>query len=332
MEYITLPDSDLKVTRLAFGAWPIAGGFNWGPQDEKDSRATLRAAYDEGINFFDTAKGYGAGKSEELITKELGDVRNKIVLATKASPNELTYNELKEACHLRLKALKTDYLDLFQVHWPNWEVPLEETIEGMEELKKEGKIRTYGVSNFGKNDLSEAIAKGAKLSGNQLPYNLLWRAIEFDTIPECQKHSIPVICYMPIMQGLLAGKFQNADEVPEDRARTRHFSKNRGQVRHSEEGCEELTFKTIDQLRKVADDIGESMADMSMAWLLAQPAVGSILVGARNVNQVKRNIHAVNVNLTQDTIKKLKEITEPLKEKLGNNPDMWQSEENSRFR
>ena len=332
MDYIKLPHTDFEVTRLAFGAWPIAGGFNWGPQDEKDSRATLRAAYDEGINFFDTAKGYGAGKSEELISKELGDVRHKIFIASKVSPNELAYPDIKEACHDRLRSLKTDYIDLMQIHWPNWEVPIEETIHGLEEMKVEGKIRSYGVSNFGKKDLSDALMIDAPIAGNQLPYNLLWRAIEYDVIPLCEKHQVPVLCYMPIMQGMLAGKFTHADQVPEDRARTRHFSPKRDQIRHHEQGCEELTFDTIKKLKQVADEIEVPMADMSMSWLLAQPAVGCLLVGARNVDQVKRNLNALNVHLDEDIRQKLIEITAPLKEKLGNNPDLWQSGENSRYR
>jgi myo-inositol catabolism protein IolS len=332
MDYILLPHTDFKVARLAFGAWPIVGGFNWGPQDEKDSRATLRAAYDAGINFFDTAKMYGNGKSEELLSRELSDVRDKIFIAHKVSPDELAYPDIKEACHDRLKMLNTDYIDLLQIHWPNWDVPIEEAIRGLEELKDEGKIRAYGVSNFGTEDLNNAIAAGARLSGNQLPYNLLWRAIEFEIVPDCEKHNVPVLCYMPILQGLLTGKFSSADEVPEDRARTRHFSPKRPLIRHQEQGQEELTFETIHKLKHFAGELSVSLSDLSMAWLLAQPVVGCILVGARNVEQITRNVNAVNVKLTEDDVKKLNEITDPLKQAFGKNPDMWQSEENSRYR
>jgi myo-inositol catabolism protein IolS len=332
MDYILLPHTDFKVARLAFGAWPIVGGFNWGPQDDKDSRATLRAAFDEGINFFDTAKLYGNGKSEELISKELGDVRDKIFIAHKVSSEELTYSDIKEACHDRLKTLRTDFIDLLQIHWPNWSIPIEESIRGLEELKKEGKIRAYGVSNFGKNDFNDAIAAGAKLSSNQLPYNLLWRAIEFEIVPDCEKHNVPVLCYMPILQGLLTGKFANADEVPEDRARTRHFSPQRPLIRHKEQGCEELTFDTINALKRYANELGISLGEMSMAWLMAQQVVACILVGARNAEQIKRNVKAMDVKLTESDIQRLNEITTPLKNAFGNNPDMWQSGDESRFR
>jgi myo-inositol catabolism protein IolS len=332
MEYIKLPNSELKVSRIAFGAWPIVGGFNWGPQDDKDSKAALRAAFEEGINFFDTAEAYGNGKSEELIAEVLYPYRDKIVIATKVSPQSFKYIDLKNSCENRLKILKTDYVDMLQLHWPNREVPVQETILALEDLKKEGKILSYGLSNFGKEDLKKAISGGAKPASNQLPYNLIWRAIEFDILPACISYNIPVLCYMPIMQGLLAGKFNTADEVPEDRARTRHFSSSRPQTRHQESGFEKETFDTIDKIRSLAGQINIPMADLSMGWLLAQEGVASIIVGARNEVQVKRNIRAMNISLSEEIRQELKEITDPLKEKLGNNADMWQGPDDSRIR
>ncbi|CAN5349437.1 aldo/keto reductase [soil metagenome] len=332
MEYIKLPNSDLKVSRIAFGAWPIVGGFNWGPQDDKDSKAALSAAFEAGINFFDTAEAYGDGKSEKLIAEVLNAWRDKIIIATKVSPQSFKYEDLKNACENRLKLLKTEYVDMLQLHWPNKQVPVQETIQALEDLKSEGKILSYGLSNFGKNDLEEAMTSGARPASNQLPYNLIWRAVEFEIIPACQKYNIPLLCYMPIMQGMLAGKFKNADEVPEDRARTRHFSSKRPQTRHKEAGLEEETFDTLDKIRLLAEEINVSMADLSMAWLLAQPGVASIIVGARNENQVKRNVKAIHTSLSPGVIQKLNEITEPLKEKLGKNADMWQGSDESRIK
>jgi aryl-alcohol dehydrogenase-like predicted oxidoreductase len=176
------------------------------------------------------------------------------------------------------------------------------------------------------------MANGAKPASNQLPYNLTWRAVEYEIIPACRKYDIPVLCYMPIMQGLLAGKFKTADEVPEDRARTRHFSSKRSQTRHNEMGLEKETFDTIDKIREIADELNISMADLSMAWLLAQPGVASIIVGARNESQVKRNVQSIKISLSSEIINKLNQITAPLKEKLGSNADMWQGSEDSRIR
>ena len=326
MQYIKLPNTTLEVSRVAFGGWAIVGGFNWGLQDEKDSLEAIQTAFDQGINFFDTAEGYGNGQSEELLYKAIGQHRQQTIIATKISPADFAYQDAKEACERRLKALHSDYVDILQLHWPNPDIPIEETIKALEELKTEGKIRHYGVSNFGVRDLGEFLTHSTNVISNQLPYNLIWRAIEFEILPLCVEKNIPVLCYSPIMQGLLAGKFSSAAEVPDDRARTRHFSHTRSQTRHQEEGCEDLTFETLDKIRKIAEKAGYPMSDLSLAWLLAQKGVGAVIVGGRNGKQVQRNVKAADVALTEETIHALNQATEPLKQKLGKNTDMWQTD------
>jgi len=326
MQTIKLPHSELTVTRITFGAWAIVGGFNWGHQEEKDSLAALREAYDQGITFFDTAQAYGDGASERMIYKALGDIYDKIVIATKIVPDDFHYEAVKKACEARIQALKSDHLDLLQLHWPNPEVPVEETMRALVDLKQEGKVRAFGVSNFGKQDMTEALEVTKEISSNQLPYNLLWRAVEFDIAPLCEKHQIPILSYSSIMQGLLAGKFNGPAEVPDDRARSRHFSSERSQARHSESGQEDLTFKTISQIQQIAEREDIPMTHLSMAWLLAQSSVGSIIVGARNPQQVKDNVYAMEVTLSDQLVTELNEVTHPLKEALGNNADMWQSD------
>ncbi len=326
MQTITLPHSDLTITRMTFGAWAIVGGFNWGHQEEKDSLDALREAYDQGITFFNTAQAYGDGASERMIHQALGDVYDKIVIATKIVPDNFQYEAVKKACEARIKALKADHLDLLQLHWPNPDVPVEETMRALVDLKQEGKIRAFGVSNFGKQDLTEALQVTQEISSNQLPYNLLWRAIEFTILPLCEKHQIPVLSYSSIMQGLLAGKFSNPEEIPDDRTRSRHFSSNRSQARHNEAGQETLTFEAIAKIKQIAEREGIPMARLSMAWLLAQPGMGSIIVGARNPQQVKDNVAAMQVSLSDQLVQELSEVTGPLKNALGSNADMWQSD------
>lgn len=326
MQTITLPHSDLAITRMTFGAWAIVGGFNWGHQEEKDSLDALREAYEQGINFFDTAQMYGDGASERLIHRALGDVYDKIIIATKIVPDDFRYDDVKKACEARIKALQSDHLDLLQLHWPNHDIPVEETMRALLDLKKEGKIRAFGVSNFGQQDLTEALQATEEISSNQLPYNLLWRAIEFEILPTCRKHNVPVLSYSSIMQGLLAGKFKSPKEVPDDRARSRHFSSQRTQARHSEAGQEVKTFEAIARIHQLANREGILMAQLSMAWLLAQPGMGSIIVGARNPQQVKDNVAAMKVSLSDETVEELNQITQPLKEALGPNADMWQTE------
>ncbi len=330
MKYTTLPNTDLKVSRIAFGAWAIVGGFNWGPQDEKDSIEALQAAYEAGINFFDTAEAYGNGASENLINKALSDVKDKIVVATKLKPEDFAYQSVKKACEARLKALQTDSLDLLQLHWPNHDIPLEETISALEALKSEGKIRAFGVSNFGVQDLKECLSYSDQVASNQLPYNLLWRAIEFEILPLCIEKNVPVLCYSPLMQGLLTGKFASPEQVPDDRARTRHFSKERAQTRHQEFGKEQETFAAIEAIRRIAEKANLPMGSLSLAWLLAQPGVGSVIVGGRNGEQVRRNVEAMEVQLPDTIVSELNQATDHLKQVLGANADLWQSD--SRYR
>jgi myo-inositol catabolism protein IolS len=326
MNYLQLPHTDFEVSEIAFGAWAIVGGFNWGHQEEKDSLQALHAAYDAGINFFDTAELYGSGASENLIHKALQNVRDKIVIATKLKPDDFGCQDVKKATEERLKALNTDYVDLMQLHWPNSKIPIAETLGALSDLKKEGKIRAFGVSNFGEKDLAESYQFSTEISSNQLPYNLLWRAIEFEILPECRLRHLPVLCYSPIMQGLLTGKFSKPEDVPDDRARTRHFSSERSQVRHGEAGLEAATFKAIDKIKQIADRLGKPMVDVSLAWLLERPGVCSVIVGGRNADQVDKNVKAAELKLDHDVMEELNEVTRELKEKLGPNADMWQGE------
>jgi len=329
MNRLLLPHSDLKISRIGFGGWPVAGGFNWGWQDKRESVKAIHEAFENGINFFDTAPGYGSGDSEKIIGTELKNYRNQVAYATKVSPKDFKYLALKNACEKRLSAMNTDYIDVLQLHWPNNEVPIGETLSALEDLKMEGKIKAYGFSNFGVKGLSEALGLGAKISCIQLPYSLLWRAIEFEIVPFCVANKIPVIGYMPIMQGLLTGKFNTPDDVPEERARTRHFSKNRKMTRHFEKGYEEETFDTIKILLKISNEIDVPLTQVSIAWLLMQKGIGSLLVGVRNSIQILEAINAEKINLNKKTTSKLIHASDPLKQLIGKNPDLWMDK--SRF-
>jgi len=326
MQYRKLGNTGIEVSRVAFGCWAIVGGFNWGRQDEKDSLNALRAAYEAGVTLFDSAEGYGNGRSEQLIQKALSSVRNEIIIATKVSPDHFAEKDLIAACERSLRNLKTDRIDLYQLHWSNKKIPVEDTLAVLEKLKKEGKIRYYSVSNFGTKDLAGCLAAGYTVCSNQLAYNLLFRAIEYEIQPFCVQEGISILCYSPLMQGLLTGKFFTADDVPEDRTRTRHFSTSRPYARHGEQGAEKETFAAAEQIRQIAGEIGESTADVSLAWLLAQPGVVSVIAGGRNPDQAGNNACAVDLVLPEDVIERLSSFTESLKSKLGSDADMWQGE------
>lgn len=323
--HVKLPHTDFEISRMIFGCWAIVGGFNWGHQEERDSLDAIKEAYDLGITCFDTAEAYGNGASENLLAKALKGERSNIIIASKVGPQDFAPESVIKACERGLKNLKTDYIDLYQLHWPNPEIPLEDTLEALDKLKQSGKIRAYGVSNFGTESLEACKSLGYSVSSNQMAYNLLFRAIEYNILPKCLEENIPVLCYSPIMQGLLTGKFITPESVPDDRARTRHFTKDRSQSRHQEEGCEDLTFKTIADIQEVALDLNISMGSLSLAWLLAQDGVGGVIVGGRNPAQVRKNMEVLTVNLTQQVIDKLNEVTQPLREVLGDNADLWQT-------
>jgi myo-inositol catabolism protein IolS len=158
------------------------------------------------------------------------------------------------------------------------------------------------------------------------------RAIEHDILPKCIEHDIGVLCYSPLQHGLLTGKFRTADDVPEGRARSRHFSCDRQLTRHGEPGCEQETFAAIDRLREISEGLGRTPSDVAMAWLLAQPGVSSVIVGIRSPEQAQANAATADLQLDEATLVALSEASEPVKQALGRNPDMWEGEEKSRYR
>jgi aryl-alcohol dehydrogenase-like predicted oxidoreductase len=177
-------------------------------------------------------------------------------------------------------------------------------------LRQEGKIRAIGVSNFGAADLKDWLDAGECVS-DQLGYNLLFRAVERAILPACERSGVGVLTYMPLLQGILTHRWKTIEEIPPLRRRTRHFSSERSGTRHGEPGCEELLLRTLDELDAVAQGIGRSLADVALAWLMAQPAVTSVMIGARNAAQLLRNTAAVDLELDDATLLRLDEITIP---------------------
>jgi aryl-alcohol dehydrogenase-like predicted oxidoreductase len=167
---------------------------------------------------------------------------------------------------------------------------------------------------------------------DQLPYNLIWRAIEHEILPHCREQDIGVLAYSPLMHGMLADKYQRADDVPDGRARSRHFTTERSQARHGEPGCEQETFAALDQIRSICQEIDRTMADVALAWVAAQPGVTCVIAGVRNAKQLQENIATMANPLPTDVIERLCNATNALNEALGPNPDMWDGGANSRYR
>jgi aryl-alcohol dehydrogenase-like predicted oxidoreductase len=325
MQYRKLGRSDLDVSVVGYGGWGIADAENWGPQDPDAAFRAICAAQESGITFFDTADSYGDGQSERMIGEALRGVRDRVILSTKLGRQHTTATQVARACERSLANLGTDRIDLYQVHWP---VPTSQSADifgALEELRKQGKIRHIGLSNHGLRDLATVQAKLPNVVSNQMAYSLLFRAIEFDILPRCRKEQIPILCYSPLIQGLLSGRYATADSFPAARARSRLFSSSRPLARHGEPGCEEEVFRALPLLQNVAREIGESLSAVSIAWLLAQSGVACVIAGARSAFSAKQNARAGNLILSESVLSRLTQVTEEVKARLGPNPDLWQT-------
>ncbi|MCK5327208.1 MAG: aldo/keto reductase [Candidatus Latescibacteria bacterium] len=313
MDYRKLGKSDLEVSRIGFGCWAMANDAQWGPIDEEEAIRAVHMAIAEGVNFFDTAEAYGNGHSEEVLGRALGGRRDQVLVATKVIGKHLGRDQVPKALEASLRRLGTDYVDLYQIHWPDRSVPFEETMEALSRLKAQGKIRTIGVSNFGVEDVA-TIAQYGAVDSNQVPYSLFWRAIEASIVDGCMKEDIGIICYSPLGQGLLTGKFKKRGDIPEgNRTRTRLYA----------DEALALAFPALEQLRALSKRLHATMAQVSLAWLLTRPGVTTVIAGAKNRSQFADNVGAARVHLEEDDLNALRALSQPLCDFLGDNPDMW---------
>ncbi len=294
----------------------------WGEQEDRDSIRAVHAALDSGITLFDTAEGYGNGKSEEVLGEALKDRRSSAVIATKASGPTYAEDELTAACENSLRRLKTDYIDIYQLHWPRKTAvsPLQ-ILETVGKLKKSGKIRSFGVCNYGPNDIAELLDG---IVTNQLNYGLLWRGVEYEIVPLLRRRSIGILTYSSLMHGLLSGKYETLDDLPESRARTLHYSSEREGVDHGQAGQEELTNKTLARIRAICGEAGIGMTEAAFGWAAHREQVSSVLAGARNAEQVEQNARIGDIEFPEGFLDALSEATEELKEAFGGQVDVWQ--------
>ena len=313
--------TDLITSPIVYGCMGGAGAF--GAQEERDSIEALQEAFNIGVNFFDTAEAYGNGYSEQLLSRALGNKRSDIVISSKVATENLAPDDIIAACERSLSNLNTDVIDLYMLHWPNRDVPLADSIGALQKLKDAGKIRWYGVSNFGNNDIDDAQALG-EISVNQLPYHLFCRSIEFEVQPKCETTNVPIMCYSSLMQGLLAGKYRSLQDFPVSRARTRMFdSRKWAEAVHDEPGAEDAGQHLLDTLWKLVDSTGLSMEELAIGWLKARPAVGGVIVGTRNGSQSRDLKKLLEVNLDHSIVDVLNDASDRLKQELGSDIDMW---------
>jgi aryl-alcohol dehydrogenase-like predicted oxidoreductase len=325
MQYRKLGRTNIEVSAVALGCMSLCANPTYPEIPEEQAIATVHAALDAGINFFDNAPMYGDGVAEVRLGKALKGRRHKAVVATKISSNTLSEAEVFAECDAALQRLGMDYVDLYQIHWPRRVVPLSETLGAMEKLIQVGKVRAIGVCNFGPLDLADAIETRKPVATDQVAYSLLARGPELEVRDLCVEHGIGLLCYSPLAQGLLTGRFTSADDVPAERARTRHFAGTRPQARHGQPGCEAETFAAVQKVREICQHLGQSMADVATAWVIARPVVTSVLTGASRPEQIVQNARAADLRLDDRTIEDLEAATAPVKQKMGPNLDLWQT-------
>jgi aryl-alcohol dehydrogenase-like predicted oxidoreductase len=317
MQLRALGMSDFKISLILMGTWQ-AGKEMWVGIDDAQSTRAVQAAFEAGITTFDTAAAYGKGHSERILGAALAGVRTDVILASKVFANRLQFNQVIKSCHQSLKNLKTDYIDLYQIHWPagafgTRAVPIEETLAAMNELKEQGKIRAIGVSNFSCAQLEEA-ARYARIDSIQSPYSLFWRHIEGDIMSYCRENNISILAYSPMAQGLLTGKFtQNHKfEKGDHRKKNRLFSPDN--FRRAQ--------KALDGLRPIAEKNAASLGQLALAWVISHAGTCAI-AGARSADQVFANARAADLILSENDLARMDEIGRIVTQYLDENPVMW---------
>lgn len=326
MEYTVLNDGVTKVSKLSLGTWAFSNAPVWGVCDDRAAVETVHKALDMGINLIDTAEKYGDGQAEIVLGKALKDRRDKAIVASKVYSDHLHYQGVIDSCEASLRRLNTDYIDILQIHWPNEDISSEDTFEAFDKLKKDGKIRMVSVCNHGLQCLEHVRDKHIVM--NQMPYSLVWRVAEHQFSPAMKEEHIYLWAYSPLGQGLLTGKFRKLDDVPLNRRTTRIYDSKWGQGLHTDGGYEQEVFDFLDKLRVLCDETGYTMSEYAFAFLRNRENMGSILVGARNIDQLDQNVKAFNKEIPLSLIDKVDYLSAELKEKMGENADLWQNGRN----
>ncbi|MDQ1296767.1 MAG: hypothetical protein QG611_746 [Bacteroidota bacterium] len=317
METRKLGQSDLEISVIAFGAWAI-GGWMWGGSDTKDAIRAIETALDNGMTTIDTASVYGFGLSEELVGKALKGKRDKAQILTKfgmswdKKEGEFYFTTKNNAgkviniykhaskekviqdCDKSLKRLKTDYIDLFQIHWPDPTTTQQETMEALLLLIQKGKIRAAGVCNYSAELLEEA-GKTIGLASNQVPYSMVRRDIEKEVVPFCIKNNTGILAYSPLQRGLLSGKIKPGHKFNE--------GDNRPDTPYYKEPNLSNILAFLEKIKPVADEHDVTLSQLVINWTIQQPGITCALAGARNSAQVLENAGAARFQLTGNDIK-----------------------------
>jgi aryl-alcohol dehydrogenase-like predicted oxidoreductase len=323
MRTTTLGMTGMQVSRVAFGTWQLGG--EWGTFDEEAAIAAIRHARNLEIDFFDTAQAYGFGVSERMLGRALRDDldsrRDELVIATKGGlrphgdgvVRDSSPAWLREGVEQSLRALEVDHIDLYQVHWPDPEVPFAETAGALQEMVEEGKIRHVGVSNYDAAQMAE-FARTRPVETLQPPYHLFRREIEADVLPYTREHDIGVLVYGPLAHGLLSGAMdEDIEFAPDDwRSKSPLFSGD----------AYRRNLETARRLERFAGERGHTVGELAIAWTLANPAVHVAIVGARSAEHIDASARAADIELTADDLAEIEQIMVGAVAVAGPSPEM----------
>jgi aryl-alcohol dehydrogenase-like predicted oxidoreductase len=309
--------SGIRIAPVVMGMWQ-AGKEMWAGIDDRETRRAVRAAFEAGINAFDTAEMYGKGHSERILAEATADIRPKAVYMTKVFSNHLRYDQVVAACHRSLKNLRTDYIDLYQIHWPSgsWgsrAVPIEETLRALNDLKTQGKIRAIGVSNFSRAQIEEAGRFGI-IDSLQPPYSLFWRQAENDALPYCAAHGITVLAYSPMAQGILAGRFGPQPSFAKEDHRKGH--------RLFQPDIYPRVQAALERLKPIAARNGVTLGQLALAWVISHPGTCAI-AGARSAEQAAENARSTSLALPAADLAEMDAIGRTVTDGLDGNPVQW---------
>jgi len=309
MEYRKLGSSNLSVSCLALGTWAFGGDKWWGTQKDQDSLSTLYKAIELGVNFIDTAPVYGRGRSEEIIGKALKkkNLRDKVLLATKVGlpwegrniRHDLSKKSIFKEFEDSLKRLKVEVIDLYQVHWPDLETPIQETAEAMRTLYEKGRIKAIGVSNYSVEEMKEFM-KHSPLHCLQPPYNMFRREIESQILPSCLQNNIGVIVYTPLHSGVLTGKFFFGEKIPSDKIRSINPDLKEEKI--------QITREILSKLKDIASGYGKTLTELALNWVISKKGITSAIAGARKASQIEQNAGAVGWNISEEDQEKIEEL------------------------
>ena len=295
METRALGKDGPRVPVICFGTWPLAGGY--GPVPEDRALATLQAALDVGLTFIDTAEGYRA--AESIVGRAIRGRRHEVFLATKVSGIDHSLAHIDRALENSLKLLGSDYVDLYQIHQPSPEWPIAQTMERIVRHQEAGKVRYIGVSNFSPKRTEEA-SRHSPIHSSQPRYNLLFREFGEDVLPYCQSSGIGVIAHSALARGLLGGRYRPGHRLQPDDQRY-------GWEHLHGEGFKRI-YGVTERLKRWAADQGRDLVQLAIAWVLANPAVTSSIVGARKPEDARHLVKAADWKLTPQDLKEIDEI------------------------